>query len=650
MRFAINAALIITLFCSFVLVSTVKSSGSEETSRLCYVTASASEGGSIMPSGTSPYPYLSDALVKITPSEGNSINEISIDGGKPFPATHFSSYERPLSSNSKNIQLVTVNGQRYILENLWIYTAIDIYEADSNWVPTAKISSSPIAVGDFYVPTLSQTVNASSLFPNCIITIGNDGRGKEEGAGFVALYNLTSNSWTVERSLSIFYVVNIFNPSGNDLILEIADVDHGFVKTTTENLFNSQSWELVRLPESERCYLHNDHIDTRIICFKGYLFTLDINAHYLNGNNSFSWCVYKYNLACSSWVSPDPILYNIDNTIPLADSLYGMAMADEKTLFLVAPFSNGTWSIFYSTDGSTFKTISSVASVNNFNGYSNDPDAECAAASTFDDNGDYILFETQTDHDNKGYIAILDLNGTIIYKQTGFTAHFTQSAQWLEETTPEGKAFMMGSSCAVSQFPAVIRKLTIEYASKQPFTFTFDNIAANHTINATFNTPTTPTPTPSPTGNQFLIESNSTISALSFNATTPEISFTVNGTSGTTGYVKATISKTFMSNGENIKINVDGNPCNCSLDSNDDYWIIIFTYQHSTHQVKIFQTQNSGSATDFSAYLPYVLAAIIIALLGFLGLIIWSTKPKASPTPKYTARFFEHKERMIWRL
>jgi hypothetical protein len=636
-RFAINAALIITLFCSFLLVSTVKSSGSDEASRLCYVTASASEGGSILPSGTSPYPYLSDALFKITPSEGNSINEISIDGGKPFPATHFSSYERPLSNNSKNIQLVTVNGQRYILENLWIYTAIDIYEADSNWVPTAKISSSPIAVGDFYVPTISKTVSASSLFPNCIITIGNDGRGKAEGAGFVALYNLTSNSWTVERSLSIFYVLNIFNPSGNDLVLEIADVEHGFVKTTKENLFNSQSWELVRLPESERCYLHNDHIDTRIICFKGYLFTLDINAHYLNGNNSFSWCVYKYNLASSSWVSPDPILYNIDNTIPLTDSLYGMAMADEKTLFLVAPFSNRTWSIFYSTDGSTFKIISSIATVNNFNGYTNDPDAECASASTFDGNSDYILFETQTDHDNKGYIAILDLNGTIIYKQTGFTAHFTQSAQWLEETTPEGKVFIMGSYCAVSQFPAVIRQLSIEYASKQPFTFTFENIDANHTINASFNTPNAPTPTPSPTPyeNQFLIESNSTITALSFNATIPEISFTVNGTSGTTGYVNATISKSLLPNGENIKISLDGNPCNYTITSNDDWWFITFKYQHSAHQVKIFQSPDSGSTTDSSIYMPYLLAAIVAALFGFLALIIWSTKPKEPSTPKH---------------
>jgi hypothetical protein len=78
MRFAINVALIIMLFCSFALVFTVKSSGSEEASGLCYVTASASEGGSILPSGTSPYPYMSNALIKITPSEGNSINEISI--------------------------------------------------------------------------------------------------------------------------------------------------------------------------------------------------------------------------------------------------------------------------------------------------------------------------------------------------------------------------------------------------------------------------------------------------------------------------------------------------------------------------------------------------------------------------------------------
>jgi hypothetical protein len=122
-----------------------------------------------------------------------------------------------------------------------------------------------------------------------------------------------------------------------------------------------------------------------------------------------------------------------------------------------------------------------------------------------------------------------------------------------------------------------------------PF-LTSPNSQATSDIPITTSNPsptTTPTPTSTPEQNAFLIESNSTVSALTFNGTSSEISFTVNGTTGTTGYVKATISKNFMPNGENIKVYLDGNLVNFSITSNDDSWIIIFTYHHSTHAVTI---------------------------------------------------------------
>jgi hypothetical protein len=599
----------------------VQGSESQE-SGLYYVTASAGAGGSISPSGTNSYAYHSDPSFTITPSAGNSINEISVDGGKPFPATHFSCSQSYINNNTnKNIELAVVNGQRYILANPWLFTPFTIYEADSNWTISNEVATSPVAINFLFVPAISKNVNALSLFPNCIVTCGN----QADGQGFVALYNITASSWTWESVPSISYLTDVLNPSGTDLVIHVADTSHlGFVKTTQDNLFNADSWKFVNLPASQTCYLGCDFLDTELTYFKGSVFTLSINDHYHNSNNSYSWCVYKYDLSNDTWDSTDPILYNVDASLPGAESLYGMAWADNNKLFLVVPFSNGTWSIYYSTDGSTFKVISSVASVNNFRGYPSGPNAEYAWASTFDGNSDYILFDTVTDHDTEGYLAILDLNGTIIYKQTGFTAHHTQATQWLEETTPVGKVFLAGSTCDVNEYPAVIRNITIEYSSKQPFTFTFDGIAANHTISASFNTPS-PTPTSNSAENQFLIESNSTISALSFNATIPEIDFTVNGTSGTTGYVNATISKSLMPNGENIKINLDGNPYNYSIASKGDWWTITFTYHHSTHQVRIFQ---DDSTTAFAEYLPFILAVIVIALLGFLILIIRLARSK----------------------
>jgi hypothetical protein len=130
-------------------------------------------------------------------------------------------------------------------------------------------------------------------------------------------------------------------------------------------------------------------------------------------------------------------------------------------------------------------------------------------------------------------------------------------------------------------------------------------------------------------GNEFFfVESNSTITSLCFNGTTSEISFTVNGTTGTTGYVKITISKNFMPNSENIKVYLDGEPINCSITPSNDSSIVVFTYHHSSHQVEISQESSSDFGFVYSEYLPYVAVGIIAALLGLLVLIVWSLKSK----------------------
>jgi len=52
----------------------------------------------------------------------------------------------------------------------------------------------------------------------------------------------------------------------------------------------------------------------------------------------------------------------------------------------------------------------------------------------------------------------------------------------------------------------------------------------------------------------FFVESNSTVNALAFNNETSTLSFNVTGPSETTGYVKATISKTLLTNVENLEV------------------------------------------------------------------------------------------------
>jgi hypothetical protein len=83
----------------------------------------------------------------------------------------------------------------------------------------------------------------------------------------------------------------------------------------------------------------------------------------------------------------------------------------------------------------------------------------------------------------------------------------------------------------------------------------------------------------------FLAESNSTLSSLSFNATSKELSFTVSGASGTFGYVRIAISKTVLPTLDDFEIYLDGQEVNFSATDEGDSFVLFFEYHHSTHEV-----------------------------------------------------------------
>jgi hypothetical protein len=123
------------------------------------------------------------------------------------------------------------------------------------------------------------------------------------------------------------------------------------------------------------------------------------------------------------------------------------------------------------------------------------------------------------------------------------------------------------------------------------------------------------------------VESNSTVSALAFNSTSSELSFTVIGPSETTGYVKATIAKSITTNGEDIEVYLDGNQLNYSVISTDDSWLITFSYSHSTHQISMHLGANTSSIRLFEV--NYVLWAVIITLtfaVAIIGPVMWKRR------------------------
>ena len=137
-----------------------------------------------------------------------------------------------------------------------------------------------------------------------------------------------------------------------------------------------------------------------------------------------------------------------------------------------------------------------------------------------------------------------------------------------------------------------------------------------------------PTPNPSPSSipvpgqSFFFVESNSTITELFFNSTSSELRFRVNGTSGTKGYVKVTVSKSLVSSIQNVKVYLDGSNLNFEMTSNENSWILTFTYTHSTHQVRISLAATTTVEPTILGLPYWIWATSVIIITTIIGICI----------------------------
>jgi parallel beta-helix repeat protein len=86
----------------------------------------------------------------------------------------------------------------------------------------------------------------------------------------------------------------------------------------------------------------------------------------------------------------------------------------------------------------------------------------------------------------------------------------------------------------------------------------------------------------------FSVESNSTVTGLTFDTNNQKLSFSVSGPNGTTGYAKVTIAKALVLNITMLQVSLDDVEYSYSAVSLDDSWLLTFTYNHSIHQVNVY--------------------------------------------------------------
>jgi hypothetical protein len=127
-----------------------------------------------------------------------------------------------------------------------------------------------------------------------------------------------------------------------------------------------------------------------------------------------------------------------------------------------------------------------------------------------------------------------------------------------------------------------------------------------------------------------ILNTNSTISEPIFNRTTSEITFTVTGPAGTSGYVWCKIAENLIPHedvNKNVKVLLDGNQINYMHTFDEGAWELFFNYTHSTHQVTISLPKENTTIFGIDSLTFAIALAVSCVILG-TTIAIWHRKQK----------------------
>ena len=115
----------------------------------------------------------------------------------------------------------------------------------------------------------------------------------------------------------------------------------------------------------------------------------------------------------------------------------------------------------------------------------------------------------------------------------------------------------------------------------------------------------------------FTVESNSTISDLTFDSNSHRLSFVADGESGTAGYTRVTIAKNLAPDITKLKVHLDQTECEYTVTNMTDSWVLSFAYNHSSHQIEIDLGQIP--IPEFSSFLMVALFMIgtVLAVISY---------------------------------
>jgi hypothetical protein len=135
--------------------------------------------------------------------------------------------------------------------------------------------------------------------------------------------------------------------------------------------------------------------------------------------------------------------------------------------------------------------------------------------------------------------------------------------------------------------------------------------------------------------NVFSVNSNSTVNDLTFDSANQEISFTVSGPHGTTGFASVNISKTLMPDVSNLTVNLDGTPINYTITSGDNFWLIYLTYSHSTHVITLALNQAASEPLLQPSADILIICAVVISLEALFMILLYKARGNNNNTKQH---------------
>lgn len=133
----------------------------------------------------------------------------------------------------------------------------------------------------------------------------------------------------------------------------------------------------------------------------------------------------------------------------------------------------------------------------------------------------------------------------------------------------------------------------------------------------------------------FSVTSNSTLSGLSFDSETKSLSFSTNGPSGSTGYVNVIIPKALVADISTIGVFLDGNHITYNSASQSDAWTLSFTYQQSSHNLRVGLNETPTSQlNNISMDTTLLIGALVAVIVALVAVVTVLLKRKAKNSNK----------------